>query len=384
MKKRKAPADQLEPLKLYPSKKYGYDKHGQWLLLEDEAANWKSNDIIKNYSGGVSIRKIHGSVRPLRTGYYRVLKDDLGGDAPKDFIGVYEYGEAPLKTPNLWAKHIAKVGHKWYPLESVSEHLLNRIGEVLGLNMAHSQLRVAHGQLRFLSRYFLKEGENMIHGAQIYSTYLQENDHHFVQEIEDENWARKLLTFQFTNEAIKSMFPSQHEEIMNQLVKLLVYDAITGNNDRHFYNWAIITHITGKNPPKFSPIYDSARGLFWNKDERTIKRKFYETKDDKTDINYSYLDFYMKKSRPKIGWEGWSDETDINHFQLIANINKHYPQYQNICKELIKKVYLQSIHTLIDQEFITFYTSQRLYLIKECLKKRFEILNHLCKTNCYD
>lgn len=381
MKRKNLGIDKLEPLKWYPRKVYTFDNTGQQISVDDEKIDWQRNDIIKNYSGGISIPKIHANVRPLRTGYYKVLRDDVGGDAPKDFISVYESGEADLSKPRQWNKHIAKVGHKWYPLESISEHLLNRIGEVLGLNMAKSQLRVIHGQLRFLSRYFLKEDEIMVHGAQIYSTYLLENDDHFVQEIENQNLARKLLTFQFTEEAIKGMFPYQCETIMNHLVELLVFDAITGNNDRHFYNWAIITHIEGKYPPKFSPIYDSARGLLWNEREVNIEKKYYYHKNGKTLFNHSNIDKYLQSSRPKIGWEGWQGTQEINHFQLIEQIIRSYPIHRNTCKRLLNNVYLQAILKLLKEEFTTFYTPQRLFLMEECLRKRFQILNQLCKID---
>jgi len=246
--------DGLNPLSWFPRKIYGINSNGDWQLIEDEKLNLKNNSFIKNYSGGVSINKIHSDIKPLSCDKYKVLDDDIGGDAPKDFIRVYEFKKSKKADVKNWEKHIAKVGHKWYPLESITEHLLNRIGEILGLDMAHSQLRIVHGQLRFLSKYFLQSEDILVHGAQIYSTYLEENDDKFIQEIEDQNWARALLTFQFTHEAVKFLFPQQFQSIMNHLVELLVFDAITGNNDRHFYNWAVITHIEGLNPPKLSPI----------------------------------------------------------------------------------------------------------------------------------
>lgn len=343
-----------------------------------------TNRFIFNYSEGIPIKRIHNKIKHLTKDHYILLDEDVGGDAPKDFIKVYAYGEGKKSKTVKWGKHIAKVGHKWYPIESINEHLLNRIGEVLGLKMAKSQLRVIHGQIRFLSRYFLKKDELMVHGAQIYSTYLLENDDRFVHEIEREDLSRELLTFQFTSDAIKTMFPEQFDEIMNHLIELLVFDAITGNNDRHFYNWAVITNITGKKPPKFSPVYDSARGLFWNVSESVIENKFFQGKAPNEQINATYLEKYLNSSRPKIGWDGWNGDKEINHFQLIGNIYEHYPLYQNSCKNLINKIHLHGILELLENEFTTFYTPKRLYLMKECLKRRFEILNNLCKSDCYD
>jgi len=96
----------------------------------------------------------------------------ISGDAPKDFIHLYQYGDGKRKNFNSWPKYIAKVGKKWYPIESIVEYLLNRIGEIIGIKMAQSELRLADNQIRFLSKYFLKEGEILVHGAQIFSVYL--------------------------------------------------------------------------------------------------------------------------------------------------------------------------------------------------------------------
>jgi len=78
------------------------------------------------------------------------------------------------KKRKYWSYYIAKVGQKWYPIESINEHLLNRIGEVLDLNMAKSYLRLADNQIRFLSKYFTKKDEELVHGANIFSAYLNE------------------------------------------------------------------------------------------------------------------------------------------------------------------------------------------------------------------
>ena len=111
-----------------------------------------------------------GALPPLRKGYYyTVVNQAIAGDAPKDFIRTYTYGKAKRSNPRKWPAYIAKVGHKWYPNESITEHLLTRIGQLLGLQMAESFLVSAHGQVRFLSRYFLGRNQNLVHGAEIFA-----------------------------------------------------------------------------------------------------------------------------------------------------------------------------------------------------------------------
>lgn len=95
-------------------------------------------------------------VAPLRRGRYSV--EDLEarsihGDAPKNFIRIKDYipGKSSRRTRN-WAGYIAKVGYKNYPNESITEQLLTRVGQLAGLNIADSMLRIVAGQVRFLSK----------------------------------------------------------------------------------------------------------------------------------------------------------------------------------------------------------------------------------------
>ena len=63
----------------------------------------------------------------------------VDGDAPKKFMGIYDHellGHRHKKNLKNWIRYIAKTGHKWYPIESVTELMLNRLGVVFGLQMA--------------------------------------------------------------------------------------------------------------------------------------------------------------------------------------------------------------------------------------------------------
>lgn len=81
-----------------------------------------------NYSGN------NGNIQSLpklRQGYFYKEEIDIGGDAPKDFLRIYQYGNGRKDKPRHWVGYIAKVGHKWYPVESITEYIMNRIGEVI-------------------------------------------------------------------------------------------------------------------------------------------------------------------------------------------------------------------------------------------------------------
>lgn len=305
-----------------------------------------------------------GRLRDLRDGYYVVVDKAITGDAPKDFIRVYEYGTAKRDNPRKWPAHIAKVGHKWYPNESITEHLLTRIGQLLGVRMAESKLMLAHGQIRFLSRYFLRAEQSLVHGAQIFASYLE--DEAFVDAFEKDPEARDHFTFQFVAEAIRARFPDQAPSILNDFTRMLAFDAIVGNNDRHHYNWGVVVHARGAHEPYFAPVYDTARALFWNDPESKLQA----VRDDRNpDRRAIFLSRYVKDSRPKTGWEGAHGP---DHYTLIRGICQDYPDLRQALADLCRPNLLQQTRRILNSEFLPLMSALRRDFILDCLARRLE------------
>lgn len=326
------------------------------------------NEALVNSSGNYPNLQL---LPKLRRGYFYKVEIDIGGDAPKNFIRVYEYGQCRRDKPKTWVAYIAKVGHKWYPAESITEYLMNRIGEEMGLDMAQSKLVLAGGQVRFLSKYFLntKRKEQLIHGAQIYARHL--DDMAFVELASQRKRraiTRELFTFQYTEEAIKAIFPTQQRSILEAFVKMLIYDALVGNNDRHFYNWGVITDLFGKITPRFSPIYDTARGLFWNESESKISE--YLQSSEK-------LEKYIQKTSPRIGWDG---SNGLNHFELIKKLFSQDQRYCDTCTNLLTAETEKQLMTLLNLEFARLFSAERLELIKRCIKLRIGKLQEIISS----
>lgn len=304
-------------------------------------------------------------VPSLRAGHFHVDEREVGGDAPKDFIWVYECmpgGCRPVDW-HKWPAYIAKVGHQYYPAESITEQLITRIGQICRLRIADSRLMICAGQIRFLSRYFLRPGEILNHGAEILVGYLA--DKGFVEGVTDQKAEKDLFTFQVFCTAIKARFPDHHEDLTGGFVRLIGFDALVGNQDRHFYNWGVITNARGVASPRFAPIYDTARGLFWNTPESGLVR--FEQPQA--------LEAYVRRSKPQIGWDGWADSKgDLGHFDLIGCIAAHDVRYWRWLEQLGKtaSANLERIEGMIDAEFGALISERRRHLIKRCLRLRFE------------
>jgi hypothetical protein len=321
---------------------------------------------IENYTDLHRLKVLNVVV--LKRGDYFV--DDsvtIDGDAPKKFIGVYDYKLLNHKhkcNHNNWVRYIAKTGHKWYPNESITEFLLNRLGVAFGLRMADSRLAMIGGQLRFLSRYFLNPShEELIHGADVIAGYLNETPD-YVEEVDQLKLTRDLFTLQVIEKAVEHLFPYQKEDIMHDLVKLVIFDALVGNNDRHFFNWGIIRSIESRFKPYFSPIYDTARGLFWNYSENKVNDILVVNKTIDAQIKK-----YCKGSRPKIGWEGVKDP---NHFQLFQKIyDSEFFITGDEVKALLSQNMLFKMLQEIQTNFRPLLSENRVILISKCLEYRF-------------
>jgi len=327
---------------------------------------------IENYTSALKLG-VRG-VPVLRANDYFV--DDfvtVDGDAPKKFIGVYDYsmldGKHKSNRKN-WIRYIAKTGHKWYPIESITELLLNKLGVIFGLRMAESRIAMIRGQLRFLSKYFLDPSkEELVHGADIIAGYLNETPR-YVEEVDEQKMTRELFTLQVIENAVSNLFLHQRDDIMHDLVKLIIYDALVGNNDRHFFNWGVIRSVENRFQPYFSPVYDTARGLFWNYSEKRI-----------TDIVVlnktidNHIKKYCTNSRPKIGWEG---EKDLNHFKLFEKIYKNeYYISSNEIKSLLLQPVLDNMLNEIRVNFIPLMSENRVIMISKCLEYRFTQMRRL-------
>lgn len=322
---------------------------------------------VINHSGNFIV--FDGLVPHLREAFVFVDKNQpLTGDAPKVFIREYDYGKARKNNPQKWPAYIAKVGHKYYPVESITEQLLTDLGMLFEVDMAESKLALASGQLRFLSKFFLDRDERLMHGAEIYAAYLS-NDLSFVEQVEVEKMSREFFTLKFTYEALEYSFPEQINMLFAGLMKMMAFDAIVGNNDRHFYNWGIMIDVQGKTEPRFSPIYDTARALFWNESDQKIKSIFL----DKNGLTQK-IQNYAIKSKPKMGIESLSN---LNHFQFIEEALKRFPQFTSSIKKVVDRALAVDEGELIDAKYRSLLSKERRALIKLCLNYRKESLKKI-------
>ncbi|WP_430409013.1 HipA domain-containing protein [Kordia sp.] len=306
----------------------------------------------------------------LKQQNFKCINESVGGDAPKDVIRVYEYKKCLKVNPKKWIKYIAKIGHKWYPNESITEQFMTEIGTCFGINIANSRLVYVENYIRFLSEHFHNEEQSLEHGANILSRYLNETNTEWIDDMDKDRSLKSYINIDDITRAIKEVFKKDHQTILDSFFHMLLFDALSGNNDRHYYNWGVITHIKNKHNPKFSPIYDSARGLYWNKSDEKMLDLYSELKLG----NNKSLNKYVKNSSPKISIP---NNKSCNHFDLVDYLIKNNYISNNHKEIWTNEESLDKAILILNTKFQNFFLKERREIIEKILKIRFEKLSQL-------
>ncbi len=197
---------------------------------------------------------------------------------------------------------------------------------------------------------------------QIIGGYVEDMD--FANMVGTERREPELFTFDVVCSAIDKAFPSDGKRLRRALVKMIGFDAAAGTNDRHFYNWGIITDPLGKRPPRFAPLFDNARGLFWNTDEQNLAQYRDPTR----------LKSYVDKAGPKIGCEG---EAKPSHFRLVKQAADADTQNQRVLATIASREAYERIVEMMHAEFSRLLSPLRREVIASCLEVRFRAMTEI-------
>jgi hypothetical protein len=235
---------------------------------------------------------------------------------------------------------------KDYKYEFWSEIIASEIGRLLGFNVLVYDIAFNGSELGCISKLMTSHrNETLIEGYKYLTAYNPKYTY--------EN--KRGYTFQFIREALKH---HKLDESIEDIIKIIVFDSLIGNSDRHQENWGFIQKFTINTvrPQKlkfrskreeekveitidmnheFSPIYDSGSCLGR------------EIADDK--IGQYLTDTVMtaayvgNKGKSEIHWNG----EKLSHLELLHNVmSEHretvldiiYQVQQNFASDKIEQI----------------------------------------------
>lgn len=291
-----------------------------------------------------------------------------------DFIDISDWKEKPWfgtkGTRNKSVVHNTQTGCDYYFKTSLykpdkdykhefwSEIAASEIGRYLGFNTLHYDIAFNKTEIGCISEFMNTEGESeLTEGIQYLTGYNSAYK-------PDTKESKTEYTFQFICEALESF---DFNNYINEIIKIIIFDSLIGNSDRHQENWGIIAFNKAavekyrslvkkgdinfftnvflrlnvwvmKNYPKlsshwkikfhhlmpniFAPIYDSGSCLGREKLDENVKQSL---KDE------MQLSAYIRRGKSEIHW----NHEKITHFQLIKNIMELYP---NVVKTEIQRI----------------------------------------------
>ena len=156
---------------------------------------------------------------------------------------------------------------------------------------------------------------------------------------------------------------------ISTISKILLFDALIGNSDRHHSNWGI-TETKGSlsaekglfpvNVMTLSPLYDNGSSLCSYINESDIEKILKDKMRYESIIN--------TKSKSAIGW---NSIRPIRHFELIKNLrNEYYESTVNFVINIKKNVTEQSINAILSNFDDNIISKQMKKLLKKFIIDR--------------
>lgn len=157
------------------------------------------------------------------------------------------------------------------------------------------------------------------------------------------------------------------EKLFNDFIKIMIFDALVGEQDRHEENWGIQRVDGGY---RLSPLYDNGCSLLRNFKDETYAKKYYDgTKNFDSYINQSKTLIYKENNNKK-----------YKHFELIKFLYIRYQEivYREIInlKKLDDKVINEIVNkipddllTNIHKKYIILYLIRRRNILLEIIER---------------
>lgn len=234
--------------------------------------------------------------------------------------------------------------------EACSEKLSYEIAKVLGYECAHIELALDENDTLGILNYLFVDVHKEEHIDAI--AYIKKN-----------NEERSQF---YTLENIKKCLDMLDTDLFYQFLRIMIFDALVGEQDRHEENWGIIR----KNGTyKLSPLYDNGCNLLREFYKEEYAEKFYNGVKDFTS--------YIKRSKT---WIYQKDGNRYKHFDLIKNLYNIYPNHTG--KEImnLEKLTDEKIKNIVNKMPDNIITKKhKEYIIKYIMVRKQILLNIIGK-----
>jgi HipA-like C-terminal domain len=292
------------------------------------------DDDLGRATAEVILQQIKSKAQVPRR-FKRIAARSSKWDLPRSFVGyradptVQTLGYAPkwvLKSEDAGPDYLVKMPYKGRSpdmllTETLTELLINQLGSAYGFEMAHSGLASVDGKTVFVTRSFLRPSEHLVHGSFLIEEHFHANPGE-LDTVPKGREEQKFYSVGFVLDTMKAYCGDDASNVIIKFVEMVLFDALIGSTDRHAQNWGVVRESTTPGGYRFSPIFDTSRGLLWNlPDDKLLPLQQNET----------LLRNHVDRAFPVMGPERMGPQQKsatsrkCDHFDFLRNLFAVFP-----------------------------------------------------------
>lgn len=229
--------------------------------------------------------------------------------------------------------------------EAWAEKIASEVGKAMGLSTMDVNLAKRDSTIAVLAANFINKQEELYEGGDLFFTVANDFDRYNLNHYHFFNIIKVLSEFQLDRD----------------FIKIPIFDAFIGNQDRHCDNWGI---IYSKNRYKMAPIYDSGASLG------------FQLKEERINLMFKNPNMFRAFSNRSYSLIGLPDKKKPRFLDLLTVIKQSYPSEVQEAIHLINKVnenLLQGIMDSIPEEVMNI--TYKIWVKKLLLYRKDWLLN---------
>jgi len=275
-------------------------------------------------------------------------------------------GSSPIIKGNF--RYLFKKSNKRYPWQFWNEVIAYHIGMLIGVNVpkAFPAINSSGNECGALIEWFLDMPSILVHGGDLMKNINEAYDMQKGKQHNFEDIISICKALQLVN-----MLTKDWEKYW---VKVLCFDAIIGNTDRHHNNWGLIFR-KGNHEIMFSPAFDNGTALGYEILDKNLS-KF----DD-----LSYMDHYINKGQHHMKWDKKKDMSMVRgeiHLDMLKLLCHFFPNGKKWMLEIIpNEDILHQLDVLLnnyrDYKITVPLTIERQNFVMKLLRRRTELISIL-------
>ena len=241
--------------------------------------------------------------------------------------------------------------------EYISEKLASELAGLIGLKCAKIELGKYNSRIGSMSYLINKKSEILIEGIYLINKkYPNYDPASMYDNVNEEYYSIEMVLNSLDEYNLK-----------NEFLKIVIFDFLIGNTDRHQNNWAVIRH---KDTFEMCPMYDNGSSLCCYLQEDNIDS--YLGKDK---MKFNSLVDTKSRSRVRINKKIKKEPT---HLEMLQYINLHYYDCViNLIEVINQNITEYNLEKTVSSYPDELLSKKRKILIKKFLLEKVKLMNQV-------